>query len=805
MKKTAVGIILLCLGIALMSKNLEVGGNTLPPLGQFLSPVHGFWTSAEAVDGKKEITTLTTKQLEGEVKVLFDERLVPHIFAETDSDLYYAQGYVTAMHRLFQMDMATRSAEGTLSEVIGSRTLELDRERRNQGIGWAAENAVRGWKKHPEYFALVEAYCQGVNDYIATLSPRDYPLEYKFLDFAPSAWSPYRSALFSKVMAIDLAMAESDLENSNARAAFGKAVMDDLMPESNPYQSPVIPSGTSWDFDPIKVDSQEVAASEAFRRGRFRPSPANLGSNNWAVGGEKTADGSVILCSDPHLYLTLPSIWFEIHLQSKEQNCYGVSLPGIPSVIIGFNEDIAWGQTNVGQDVLDWYQVEWVDASRQSYRLDGEIEPVQMRIEEISVRGQEAIRDTIRYTSWGPVMEKGDWKDLAMRWLVHDEPQVCEISALAKLNKASNFEEYREALSHYVAPAQNFVFGSREGDIAMTVAGTLPLRRPGQGRLVQDGSFSANAWPGLIPYEHNPYVKNPPRQFVASANQHSTDDSYPYYYNAFPYFDDYRGRYLNQALEQKSDITVEDMAQLQFDSYSLLAAEGLPVYLEAIAAKSIPDSLRTIIEILRAWDYRYTPEAKAPYIFEQLHRRIRWNAWDEFYEVNDSFPVSFPESWKTIELLKKEPGHAFFDRQGTPEVEGATDIIWQAFTALPSILRRSQYDLEVSDKGSTLKTSLTHIGRFPGFGREMTDVTGNRSALNATSNVTGPSWRMIVTLGETVRAQVVYPGGQSGNPGSPYYENMVEAWRTGKYYSANFVGDPSELQEVVAELNFVKP
>ena len=366
-------------------------GSSLPPIGPFFNPFSGIWQNAAT--GSIETMNLKLAGLQEEVKVLFDERQVPHIFANKHEDLFYAQGYVTAKLRLWQMDMSARSAGGRLSEVLGERTLENDRRQRRRGMLWAAERAWEAWEGAPEEKRWVESYSKGVNDYISSLSPSDYPYEYKLLDFAPEPWTPVKSSLFFKNMAQMLSSRNQDLGATNARAFLGEELFDFLYPEHNPKQSPIIPEGTPWDFTPIALKSdtnsgREMQSNVLYPHEGLPQPPAFLGSNNWAVSGKKTADGYPILANDPHLALSLPSIWFEVQLHTPDFNAYGVSLPGLPGLAIGFNEHYAWGETNVGHDVLDWYRITWSDEEKTRYLLDGSSREVEVRTEKIEVRGR---------------------------------------------------------------------------------------------------------------------------------------------------------------------------------------------------------------------------------------------------------------------------------------------------------------------------------------------------------------------------------------------------------------------------------
>lgn len=778
-------------------------GTPLPPIGNFFSPFTGFWQNAEPTSAPKA-QLLEFPNLKGEVRIVFDKRLVPHIFADSLTDLFFAQGYVTAMHRLWQMDIATRSISGRLSEVIGERTVALDKLQRRQGFLYAAQNALTGWKRSESEMAALNAYVAGVNAYMATLRPKNYPIEFKLLNYTPEPWTPLKSALFFKSMAQTLCGRSDDLESTNARALFGPELFDFLYPEYNPKQSPVIPAGTKWDFTPVEIAPDTVTTdslllSESIQHQALPESPEFVGSNNWAVSGKKTANGAPILCNDPHLNLTLPSIWYEIQLATPQFSAYGVSLPGVPSIIIGFNHNIAWGVTNVGQDVLDWYKITWADEDKTKYIYDNQVREVTVVKDSIRVRGKAdpVVQDT-KYTIWGPVVYEKEGEprqDMAMRWIAHDIPDAREFydgGTFLHLMQAKNYDDYSKALEGYDSPAQNFVFACKDGDIAMKVNGKFPLKRKEQGRFVQDGSRSATAWQGYIPRNQIPQVRNPERGFVASANQNSTDATYPYYYNGG--FDDYRGRYINRRLAEMNNITVEDMMALQNDTYSIKAEEGVAALLQVVNNQSISKAAQQLLEELKKWNFHFSKDARAPVIFEKWWSTSYQDAFDEVYQSNDSNNIIYPESWRFIELLNTAPSNAIFDNKSTPAVENAGAIVT---VALEKVAKELQQEYPKNDyTWSKYKgTVIGHLGRIDAFGSGYLDVGGYRDAPNAITKNHGPSWRMIVELGDEVKAWAVYPGGESGNPGSPYYDNMVDTWVKGKYNELFFMKNANDNRQ----------
>lgn len=299
----------------------------LPPVGKFFSPFTGFWNNAESVQSKKSLT-LQSSDLSGEVEVVFDDRDVPHIFADNLADAMYVQGYLHARDRLFQMDVAVRAASGNLSEILGSGTINLDKQRRQMGIEYASEKAVESWKKYPNYKNL-ESYAKGANQFIDNLDPKDYPVEFKLIGHKPTPWSSMKSSLFQKNMALTLCARSMDVHASNMIKHFGKETFAELYPEWNPLQSPIIPATKQWE----KITAELTAAEELSESLSYYQEPPipehipGIGSNNWAVSASKTKNGNAILANDPHLMLTLPSIWYEVHINTPEVNVYGVSLP----------------------------------------------------------------------------------------------------------------------------------------------------------------------------------------------------------------------------------------------------------------------------------------------------------------------------------------------------------------------------------------------------------------------------------------------------------------------------------------------
>ncbi|MEM8584623.1 MAG: penicillin acylase family protein [Bacteroidota bacterium] len=771
-------------------------GLRLPALGNFINPATGFWQQA------RHKNTHQSDQIIGSISgvdgaISFTERGVPHIFANNLIDACYMQGYVTARDRLFQMDLSSRATGGRLSEVLGPSTLDYDRSQIRRGFREAARRAERDWREnHPADYAWLEAYSRGINDYIDQLKPEDYPIEYKILNLKPEYWTPYKSALMVKGMSNTLSARNHDLSATYSLAQLGQEVFDQLFPDRNPRQSPIISPSVTYDFEsrdtslgatPLAAEplnaNHQLGWWEQKSVTDLAPVPTSPfnGSNNWAVGPSKSSTRSPILANDPHLGLTLPSIWYELQIQTQEEGLIsrGVSLPGLPLIVIGFNEDVAWGETNCGHDVTDWYAIDWVDDDHSSYRLDGEVVEVNYLYDTIFIAGETPRVETTPWTVWGPIVDttadsRASW--LAMHWLAHDispERETGDLGVFAGLMAAKDEPDMQSALRSYFDPAQNFVLADKSGTIAMRPSGGFPMRAPGQGRFVLDGSKSDNGWAGTIPADQRPAQRNPQRGFVASANQRTTADDYPYYY--LGNFDDYRGRYLNRRLAQVETFNQRKIKNLQQDGYSLLAEELMPLLLARVDRENMNLSDRQLMAELADWNYIYSADSRPATFFHRWQSLVYELTVDEI-RIDSGFLEL--ETWRWVDLIRNEPGHTIFDIEDTPLKETAVTLTQRAFDEIVETWNEDALPW-ADERGAYVR----HLARIPGFGSEMLRSPGTGQALNALRGPSGPSWRMVVELGDEPIGWGVIPGGSSGNPASPYYDDALREWAAGRYYS----------------------
>ncbi|MBK8505019.1 MAG: penicillin acylase family protein [Saprospiraceae bacterium] len=773
--------------VFLLHRPIATSGGTLPPIGKFFNPFSGFWQNAEAIDGFKE-EELKLPGLHAPVSIVYDERLVPHIFASNEEDAVMTQGYLHAKYRLWQMDITARQSAGRLAEIFGQRLLAHDQRMRRMGLSNTARLYATNWKKCQEY-NLIENYTKGINSFIEGLKYAEYPLEFKLFNYAPEPWSVEKTALVVMSMNLMLCSRNEDLMATNALNYLGQEKFKFLFPRWNPNQSPVIPKGTVWSIKKSLQDLDTNPSIGYFTEEMINDYPRSIGSNNWAVSAEKTEDGNPILCNDPHLSLTLPSIWYEMQMKTDTYNAYGVSLPGIPYVAIGFNDEVAWGETNVGMDVSDFYEIEWIDSSKTSYRVDGKVETIKFQIEEYQTQGGKIIYDTIKLTKWGPVFLE-ESRSLALQWLPNEAIDNCIVGTFRKLNQSQNFSDYYDALRGFISPAQNFIYASIDGDVALKVQGAMPIKGEDEGQFILTGKTSKNDWNGYIPFDETPFIKNPDRGFVSSANQQSTDSDYPYKYHG--YFEDYRGRTLNQQLGSNNKITVEDMQSLQNSTFDLLAAELCPILLNHLD-KSAASNLWS--SALSDWNYYYESGARQPIIFETWKNEFYNLVWDEFSNEEEKMSIKLlrPEMWRTISLATEDPENIFFDLIQTPEVETLKDVVAMSFGNTTVICD----SIFASDPNLTWKdfrhVSINHLSRVPAFSVTGIDVGGVGTAINAVKENHGPSWRMVVKLSKPLQAWGIYPGGQSGNPGSAFYKNMIHDWSQGNYYTLHHASSPGDL------------
>lgn len=772
----------------------KIGGNNAPPFGTFLSPQHGFWQNAEPVNADYN-ADLKLPQLKGKTEVYFDDRLVPHVFAEQENDAYFVQGYLHAKFRLWQMELQTFAAGGRASEIIGEKALEHDREFRRLGMVYAAEIALNELEKDPVIKAQCDAYTEGVNAYIETLTESSLPVEYKLIGYKPEKWSNLKTCLFLKYMSYDLAAREDDMEMTSARSYFSADDFSKLYPSLQDSLDPIIPKGTVFEKQkvfpvaPPGADSVYLNNKVASIAGIGKPDRDN-GSNNWAVSGSKTKSGAPILCNDPHLGLNLPSLWYEIQLSTPNFNAYGVSFPGAPGVIIGFNDSCAFGFTNGGRDVRDYYEIKFKDDSRQEYMFNGLWQKTKFRVDTIKIKGAASFIDSVAYVQlgndWCPVMFDKSFGGVrinnhayyAVRWKAHDPSN--ELRIFNMLDHAKNYTDYQAAVTNLHTPGQNCVFACKNGDIAIRTQGEWPAKWKGQGDFVMPGTDTAYLWQGMIPQDEVPFQYNPERGFVSSANQKPVDDSAYHYYLGRDY-PVYRGIAINRRLREMNGITPQDMMALQTDNLDVCAQMLQPLFLANIREAELDAAGKKYLDIYRQWNCRNDAGSKGSTVFERWWHAFEGLVYDDEYTKAPKGSMR-PFLSTLVEAILKDSAYKFLDNVNTPQTETLADDITAAFKAASAELQKLEAEGRL-DWEKYKATRINHLAKLAPLSRLNLPIGGGNNCINATKVDHGPSWRMVISLTQKTEAYGVYPGGQSGNPGSKFYDSFVDQWAAGKYYT----------------------
>ncbi len=504
--------------------------------------------------------SISVPGLQAEVRVLRDEWGVPHIYAQNNHDLFFAQGYIHAQDRFWQMEFWRRIGMGRLAEILGESALESDQFLRTVGFARVAEEEVR--RMDAETLSILQAYADGVTTYIQQRKGR-LGLEFTLLGltgvkFEPEPWTPVHTLTWAKVMAYDLGgNMDSEIIRTELLRKFGEDAVQQLMP-AYPYEHPVIvPTGVAWE----NVDTSLLAVLDEVNQFASR-TVVGTGSNNWTISGQKTVTGMPILANDPHLSIQMPSIWYEIGLHGGDFDVVGASFPSAPGVIIGHNRHIAWGVTNLGPDVQDLFVEKINPNNPNQYEFQGEWRDMQVIEEYIRVAGQaEPEKLTVRITHHGPIVN-GVMGPLhgttALQWTAL-QPNTL-FRAVLELDRARNWDEFRDALSKWDIAAQNFVYADIEGNIGYQSTGKIPIRASGDGLMPVPGHTGEYDWTGYIPFEDLPYRFNPPEGFIVTANNAVVDEQYPHLI-ALEWASGFRAARITELIQSKEKLSVADMIE----------------------------------------------------------------------------------------------------------------------------------------------------------------------------------------------------------------------------------------------------
>ena len=779
--------------VVLIALNTRFG--QLPEIGPFMSPFEGFWQLAEGNNRDDEHYTLTG--LADEVSIHYDDDGIPHIFAQSDVDLYTAQGFLVARERLWQMEFMAMAASGRLTEIAGEEALGFSQYMRNLGMVIGAERAAENMMANDQSRAIVEAYTDGVNQYIDQLESHDLPVEFRLLGHEPEEWTPKKTALVLMNVSETLTANSDAHQMTNTLDLLGEAFINRFFPKYADHHEYYIPNEGQFDFEPLTASMPD----SSFTPRIMEESPAELpqpgiGSNNWAVHGSRTTSGSPMMSNDPHLGLSLPSIWIEMQLHTPEMNVYGVSLPGTPGIIIGFNEAVSWGLTNAGSLAMDIFEIEFRDDDLSEYYHDGEWKPVEKREQIYEMPDGSTVTDTLLLTHHGPITTRPDESPHstrtpaghAVKWTAHNPGN--ELLAVYKFNNASDVDDFQEALHHFHVPAQSPAFADSSGNIAQFHHGRYPVRWESQGDFISDGRDPAYEWQDDIPMDQTPRVINPQRGFTGSANQPAVGEYYPYNLG-WHYATNERGVRIHELLEAESSVDPAFMKDMIHDDLSVEARRILPHLLEWLEEDQLSTEQLQYLDILVDWDYRYHPGSQAPFFFDQWWQSIHQEIWSP-HLAGISRHVRRPDRETTaLQLIDNPDDEIWFHGEFDDINELVTAVFEQAFE---SAVSEAGQPGEQWEWGNRQNVRIDHIAQLPGFGKSGLAPGGTNLALNASRDGWGPSWRMIVDLSDPVSAWGTFPGGTSGNPGSYYYDNFVDQWESGELRELRFWRSTDEAE-----------
>jgi len=780
--------------------------NLFSPL---LRPLLWYWSrqARPKFEGTTPIPGLTES-----VKVLWDSFAVPHLFASNEHDLFMAQGYLHAQERLWQMDLTRRFHCGRMAEIFGERTVpweeitvrvkdkttvDLDYFTRLVGVRRAACDSIQLLPQHS--LSRIQAYCEGVNRYIETHF-NSLPVEFRLLRYHPDPWRPEDCLTIGKGFAILLS---TSFFTRLALTALADKFKDQekKLRSLFPHYPDWGPSITRFNLKSFSETSHELLR---FMNGTFynsQWSAAGQGSNNWVIAPWKSSEGRPLLCNDPHLRMTLPPVWYLMHMETESPNSpadgycvWGASIPGSPCIQLGHNRRIAWGVTAALCDDADLYCEKVHPQDPNRYLVGDQWREMESREETISIKGGKEIKKTLRFTRHGPIIGDIAGKPtpdeaIALRWTAHDLSE--DFRVVYGVNRARNWSEFLESISYQWSPTLNYVYADVDGNIGYSLAGKIPLR-PHSPSLIPLPAWSGEFdWKGHIPFAELPRLYNPPEGIIATANNCIADRTYPYYLSAL--FDaPYRIERIKELLLAKEKLSLDDMMKIQADVVSLQATKVIEVLqsdLNEMARKD--DSVREFVQTLTQWDGCCHEQSLEAALYHVFYRRLMVNLLrpELGEELFLAYSEIFNQSVAPTDQILSDPESPWF------ATSSRQSLVEKSFREAMAELSSPQGNNPGVRKWGEIHTlTLDHamgrvkilapffsIGPFPAPGSGVTINSGFYRHSYPYLQVVGTSLKMAIVIGDWERGRYILPSGQSGHPFSEHYRDQFEMWRSGDY------------------------
>jgi penicillin G amidase len=759
--------------------------------------------------------SITVPDLHAPVEVVRDQYGIPHIYAENEHDLFFAQGYVEAQDRFWQMEVWRYISQGRLSEITGASTVEADTFIRTMGWNRLGREVLAYHEQEtPHLMPILDAYSAGVNAYIEE-NQNALSINYTILGLVNEPWeiepwTPLHSVNWGIVMANDLSGNwRSELWRVELIKAVGEETADLLTPrylyDQRPVIAPSAETAVSTQTSNPTIDWARVNTSLAgsLLANGFIGAPAFAGSNNWVVGGQHTASGLPLLANDPHLGIQLPSIWYQVGLHAPGWDVVGFSFAGVPGVIVGHNGRIAWGVTNVGLDSQDLYIIRPNPDDSHQYEYMGEWRDMEIIEETIKVNGGEDVVIQVRLTHFGPIINDGvvaaqEVEDLlAFRWTAQDRPRLFQ--SVLMLNQASNFEEFREALRYWDTPTQNIVYADVEGNIGYQMPGLVPIRRNGDGLLPVPGWTDAYEWAGWVPYEELPMLYNPPQGYIVTANNAVVDEGYPYLISHYWAEGDRAQRIedmITAVIDAGGQLDWVEFGRIHNDSYSLLADSYLPLL---TSLQSDDPQIQAALDQFQGWDRQLQRDTVPAALFEIWRMKLAHHLLLDLLGDEDMVAWAVSVNQTLLHQIAQQPDHFLWAEAGQSReavaLQAMADTIdWFEENVGGSLDNWTWGRIHTATFASTPLgqsgigpiESLVNRGPFPADGGRSI-VNANSWSWNNPAAVTGHvSMRVIFNLADPDQTWAVGTTGQSGHPGHPNYDDMIPLWLDGGYYRLPF-------------------